>query len=114
MPEYKYKKICELARCGKPFKTNRKNQRFCKTPHRIEWHQAQKSEISDILRRLDVLEKEIKKLKAGMNSQDLKITHDLKIMPDLHTMRPHYQKRSGKEVNDQKKKRPSSNGEEGA
>lgn len=103
MPEYKYKRICELTRCSKPFQTNRKDQRFHEDACRIEWHQTQKSEISDILRRLDALEEEIKKIKIQFTNPDL--TQDFKIeLPDI----------LGKEVDDQKKKRPSSNGEEGA
>lgn len=63
MPEYKYKRICELARCSKPFGTNRKNQKFCCYAHRIEYHQTQKKEVSDMLRRIELLEKEVKDLR---------------------------------------------------
>lgn len=95
MPEYKYKRICELSRCGKPFQTNRKDQRFHEDSCRIEWHQTQKSEISDILRRLDALEEEIKKIKNLFTNPDL--TQDLKIhLPDLETMSPHYSKKPGR------------------
>ena len=107
MPEYKYKRICELTRCSKPFQTNRKDQRFHEDSCRIEWHQTQKSEVSDILRRLDALEKENKGLKEKYNLVCIKIKAGVASQnksPDL----------PGKEVNDQKKKRPSSNGEEGA
>ena len=41
MAEYRYKKICRLSRCRKSFGTNLKWQEFCKTDHRIEYHQTE-------------------------------------------------------------------------
>jgi len=64
MSEYKYQKICRLSRCRKSFGTNLKWQEFCKTPHRIEFHQTEKKDIKKITDRVKKLEEEIFKKKG--------------------------------------------------
>lgn len=35
--EGKYARICELGKCQKPFRTNRKHKKFCSTEHQQEY-----------------------------------------------------------------------------
>lgn len=93
MPEYKYSRICLLARCSKPFKTNRENQKFHETECRIEYHQTQKKEAADMLRRIEKLEDDFKQLNIHTTGKaQIKVTL----------------KNSKKEVNDTDTKKGSS------
>ncbi len=65
MPEYGYQKICRLSRCRKSFGTNLKWQEFCKTDHRIEYHQTESKDMKKLSDRVGDLEKEIFKKKGG-------------------------------------------------
>ena len=61
MSEFRYQKICRLSRCRKSFGTNLKWQEFCKTPHRIEYHQTEIRDQKKLSKRVEDLEKEIHK-----------------------------------------------------
>ncbi len=63
MAEFKYQKICGLSRCQKPFGTNLKWQEFCKTPHRLEYHNVELKDMRKFADRVKALEDEIFKKK---------------------------------------------------
>lgn len=70
MPEYRYQKICQLSRCHKAFGTNLKWQEFCKTPHRIEWHQTEEKNQRILANRVKALEEEILKKKEVIDPEN--------------------------------------------
>jgi len=57
--EKKYSRICDLKRCQAKFKTNYRNQRFCRTDHQQEYWQKIRSGNRPVEKELSQLRKRI-------------------------------------------------------
>ena len=59
---YRYQRTCSLEQCQREFGTNRKNQIFCKTAHRLIYHDMKRRKTSILYKKMGKLERDLKQL----------------------------------------------------
>jgi len=80
---YRYQRKCSLSRCKKDFGTNLKNQKFCESAHRIEYHEARRKAIRSFHKRLNKLRKDLEQIASDMERAIKKAAKEARNLADL-------------------------------